>query len=53
MLPALKIEAESSSRRLYTQQRTSEFRNHNTRRTDKSRKKFLAVTDIEGAVPFC
>ena len=47
--PALKIEAEGSSRRLYTRQRMSEFRNHNTQHTDISCKKLLAVTDIEGA----
>lgn len=50
--PALKIEAEGSSRRLYTRQHISEVRNHNTHRTDISRKKFLAVTDIEGALTF-
>jgi len=50
--PALKIEAEGSSRRLYTRQRMSEVRNHDTHRNEISRKKFLAVTGIVGALTF-
>jgi hypothetical protein len=49
--PLLKIE-KGSSRCVYTRQRISEVRNHNTHRTDISRKKLLAVTDIEGAYRF-
>ena len=37
---------------MYTRQRMSEVRNHNTHRIDISRKKWLAVTDIERANRF-